>query len=186
MKKLCIFLILLISVFCRHPVVYEISTRPWLYELSKLYGKNITKLRQIPLEEFDELANNGVDIVWMMGVWSLGAVGHFQPMVRLFPCAETDEIVPLGDQVIQRTPRHHPADRQACLTERNAAVHTTLALTLAIRFTDRGVELVIMFDTFFHSRRGIILSCIFHKSVGISHTALLLILSGSADRRLRS
>ena len=75
MKKLCIFLILLISVFCRHPVVYEISTRPWLYELSKLYGKNITKLRQIPLEEFDELANNGVDIVWMMGVWSLGDYG---------------------------------------------------------------------------------------------------------------
>ena len=75
MKKLCIFLILLIKVFCRHPLVYEISTRPWLYELSKLYGKNITKLREIPLEEFDELSNNGVDIVWMMGVWSLGQYG---------------------------------------------------------------------------------------------------------------
>ena len=75
MKKLCIFLILLITVFCRHPLVFEISTRPWLYELSKLYGKNITKLREIPLEEFDELANNGVDIVWMMGVWSLGKYG---------------------------------------------------------------------------------------------------------------
>ena len=114
------------------------------------------------------------------------AVGHFQTVVRLLPRSETDEVVPLGDQVIQRTARHHAADRQACLTERYAAVHTPLALMLTLRFTDRGVELVIVFDTFFHGRRGVILSCIFHKSVGISHTALLLISSGSADRRLRS
>ena len=75
MKKLCIFFILLITVFCRHPLVYEISARPWLYELSKKYGKSITKLKEIPLEEFDELSNNGVDIVWIMGVWKLGQYG---------------------------------------------------------------------------------------------------------------
>ena len=114
------------------------------------------------------------------------AVGHFQTVVRLLPRAETDKVVPLGDQIVQRTARDHAADRQACLTERYAAVHATLALMLAIRFTDRGVELVIVFDTFFHGICRIILSFIFHKSVGISHTALLLISSGSADRRLRS
>ena len=75
MKKLCIFFILLITVFCKHPLVYEISARPWLYELSKKYGKSITKLKEIPLEEFDELSNNGVDIVWIMGVWKLGQYG---------------------------------------------------------------------------------------------------------------
>ena len=75
MKKIYIFLILFYSVFCMHPFLYQISTRPWLYELSKKYGKTITKLREIPLQEFDELASNGVNIVWMMGVWQLGKNG---------------------------------------------------------------------------------------------------------------
>ena len=60
---------------CKHPILYEISTRPWLYELSNKYNKPITKLRDIPLEEFDYLRDNGVDIVWMMGVWKLGQYG---------------------------------------------------------------------------------------------------------------
>ena len=69
------FITLLFVVFCNHPFLYEINTRPWLYELSKKYGKTITKLRDIPLEEFDYLKENGVDIVWMMGVWKLGNYG---------------------------------------------------------------------------------------------------------------
>ena len=75
MKKLFLFLILLFFVSCRHPYFYEVSTRPWLYELSKKYGKNITKLKDIPTEEFDSFAENGVDIVWMMGIWKLGEYG---------------------------------------------------------------------------------------------------------------
>nr|CAL92191.1 amylase [Eudiplodinium maggii] len=60
---------------CKHPILYEISTRPWLYELSKKYGKSIKKLKDIPLEEFDYLKDNGIEIVWMMGVWKLGEYG---------------------------------------------------------------------------------------------------------------
>ena len=75
MKKIYLFLILLLSVFCKHPYIYQISTRPWLYELSRKYGRNITKLNEIPLSEFDILAQNGVNIVWMMGVWELGQYG---------------------------------------------------------------------------------------------------------------
>ena len=73
MLKRIALLITIISLFiCKHPFLYEINTRPWLYELSLKYKKSITKLRDIPLEEFDYLAENGVDYIWMMGVWKLG------------------------------------------------------------------------------------------------------------------
>lgn len=53
--------------------MYEVSARPWLYELSQKYGKTITKLNQIPQEEFLALKNQGVTMIWFMGVWQLGA-----------------------------------------------------------------------------------------------------------------
>ena len=62
-KEYLIFLILIVIIECKHPILYEISTRPWLYELSKKYGKEITKIKDIPLSEFDFLKENGVEIV---------------------------------------------------------------------------------------------------------------------------
>ena len=73
--KYLIFLVLLVLVLNDHPILYEISTRPWLYELSKKYGRSITKLVDIPAKEFDDLQKSGVEIVWMMGVWKLGNYG---------------------------------------------------------------------------------------------------------------
>lgn len=58
-----------------NPQMYEISTRPWLYLLSQKYGKTISKLSDIPDAEFLALKQKGIDVVWMMGVWSLGAYG---------------------------------------------------------------------------------------------------------------
>lgn len=58
-----------------HPTVLEISTRPWLYKLSKQYGRAIVSLRDIPLEEFQKIRQRGIDMVWMMGVWRLGDYG---------------------------------------------------------------------------------------------------------------
>ena len=74
-QKSIIFFALILLIECKHPILYEISTRPWLYELSKKHGKDIKKLRDIPLEEFDYLKENGIEIVWMMGVWKLGIYG---------------------------------------------------------------------------------------------------------------
>ena len=75
-KNLLIFSIFFLKIIaCYHPTIYEISTRPWLYELSQKYKKNITTLKDIPLEEFDKLAEKGVEYVWMMGVWQLGSYG---------------------------------------------------------------------------------------------------------------
>ena len=57
------------AALVNQPVVYEISTRPWLYTLSNKYGKSIT-LDNIPASEFKAIADLGVDVVW---VWSLSA-----------------------------------------------------------------------------------------------------------------
>ena len=73
--KITLFISLIFVTICKHPFLYEINTRPWLYELSLKYGKSITKLKEIPLEEFDYLSENGVNIIWMMGVWKLGNYG---------------------------------------------------------------------------------------------------------------
>eukprot|EP01100_Stratorugosa_tubuloviscum_P010254 TRINITY_DN437_c0_g3_i1.p1 TRINITY_DN437_c0_g3~~TRINITY_DN437_c0_g3_i1.p1 ORF type:complete len:526 (+),score=213.75 TRINITY_DN437_c0_g3_i1:58-1635(+) len=56
-------------------VMYEISTRPWLYYLTQKYNRKITRLADIPAQEFQSLADKGINMVWMMGVWSLGAYG---------------------------------------------------------------------------------------------------------------
>ena len=74
-SKFLFFFALILLVKCRHPILYEINVRPWLYELSKKYGKSITKLKDIPLNEFDYLKENGIDIIWMMGIWQLGPYG---------------------------------------------------------------------------------------------------------------
>ena len=73
--KLLIFFVLFAYALSAHPILYEISTRPWLYELSKKYGKSITKIKDIPVSEFDNLQKSGIEIVWMMGVWKLGTYG---------------------------------------------------------------------------------------------------------------
>ena len=74
-QTLFLFLIIFPLITSKHPVLYEISTRPWLYELSKKYSKQITKLRDIPLSEFDTLKSYGIDYIWLMGVWKLGPYG---------------------------------------------------------------------------------------------------------------
>lgn len=58
--------------FPHFPTMYEISTRPWLYELSQKYNKPITRLIDVPRQELEKLKSLGVDIIWMMGVWNLG------------------------------------------------------------------------------------------------------------------
>lgn len=57
------------------PFIYEINTWVWLNTLSRSHNRPIT-LDNVPDEALDELAELGVDAVWMMGVWtrSLAAI----------------------------------------------------------------------------------------------------------------
>lgn len=69
-----ILLLALLSIVHGFPsgtAMFEISTRPWLYYLSGKYGTNITTLSDIPSSELQDIANNGFNYVWFMGVWEL-------------------------------------------------------------------------------------------------------------------
>ncbi|MDR0599634.1 MAG: alpha-amylase [Treponema sp.] len=45
------------------------STLVWLFQLSRKYGREITRLDQIPDEELDELARRGFTGLWLIGLW---------------------------------------------------------------------------------------------------------------------
>lgn len=47
-----------------NPKLYEINTRVWI----KKFGSNVT-LSQIPKKYFLDLANRGINIIWLMGIW---------------------------------------------------------------------------------------------------------------------
>ncbi|MDR0321644.1 MAG: alpha-amylase [Treponema sp.] len=45
------------------------STLVWLFQISQKYGREITRLDQIPDEELDILARRGFTGLWLIGVW---------------------------------------------------------------------------------------------------------------------
>jgi glycosidase len=45
------------------------STYVWLAQLSKRYGRSITRLDQIPDEELATLASRGMNSLWLIGLW---------------------------------------------------------------------------------------------------------------------
>ena len=96
-QKILLLLSIISLIESKHPILYEINTRPWLYELSKKYNKSIKKLKDIPLEEFDNLSENGIDFLWMMGVWKLGNYGlQFDKklnFLNILPDCTKDDII---------------------------------------------------------------------------------------------
>ncbi len=47
-----------------YPRLYEINTRPWL----KKFGEN-TRLEKVPDKYWHDLADKGINMVWLMGIW---------------------------------------------------------------------------------------------------------------------
>ncbi len=45
------------------------STYVWLAQMSRQYGRDISKLDQIPDEELTQLARRGMNSLWLIGVW---------------------------------------------------------------------------------------------------------------------
>ncbi len=54
-----------------HPLLYEINTRVWLWELSAKQRAKIT-LANVPDSEFEEWRRLGVTHLWLMGIWKVG------------------------------------------------------------------------------------------------------------------
>ena len=48
-----------------NPKLYEINTRVWI----KQFGEK-AKLNSIPLSVFQSLADKGINVIWLMGIWS--------------------------------------------------------------------------------------------------------------------
>ncbi|MCL2472969.1 MAG: alpha-amylase family glycosyl hydrolase [Treponema sp.] len=45
------------------------STLVWLFQLSQKYGRELTRLDEVPDEELDELARRGFTGLWLIGIW---------------------------------------------------------------------------------------------------------------------
>src|SRR6266487_120359 len=62
------------SAWPSRPIIYEINTWVWLNDLSRQYKRIIT-LGTVPIEQWDAIAELGVDAVWLMGVWERSPEG---------------------------------------------------------------------------------------------------------------
>ena len=51
-----------------HPHLYEINTNQYIERISKKYHQRLT-LGTIPDEEWQQLAQEGFELIWLMGVW---------------------------------------------------------------------------------------------------------------------
>ena len=59
----------------RYPSLYQINTRCWLGELGQRLGRPAT-LDDVPDDTLDQIASDGSDWVWLLGIWQIGEVGR--------------------------------------------------------------------------------------------------------------
>jgi hypothetical protein len=59
----------------RHPHLYEINVWPWLDAVSGREGRSLT-LGAVPDREWDRLAERGIDLVYLMGLWRRSVIGR--------------------------------------------------------------------------------------------------------------
>jgi Alpha amylase, catalytic domain len=59
----------------RHPSLYQINTRVWLHELGVALGRPAT-LDDVADAALDQIAGDGFEWVWLLGVWQTGAAGR--------------------------------------------------------------------------------------------------------------
>jgi hypothetical protein len=123
-----------------HPVLYEVNARVLVNEMSIREGKPIT-LATIPDSVLDEWAEHAFDAVWMMGVWTTGAIGR--EIARVFPGLpeEYKRALPdLTDDDIVGSPYSVKAYRVSPDLGGNAGLRT-----LRQRLAKRGIGLILDF-----------------------------------------
>lgn len=59
----------------KHPLIYEINTAAWLFQLSQKIDRPV-HLGDIPGEEWDRLKQAGMDYIWLMGIWKRSEEGR--------------------------------------------------------------------------------------------------------------
>ena len=113
-------------------------------------------------------------------------VGGAQAAECQLPLALIDQIVPLGDEVVQRAAGGHAADHHARLAEGDAAVHAARCLGLLLLPGEPDVKFVKVFNAL--QRRNIRagLARVIHKTSEFCHDVPLLTCSSARRRMLRS
>jgi len=76
-----------------HPHLYEISAWPWLEQLSRARGSQVT-LDNVHGGAWDWIARQGMDCVYLMGVWQRSAVGRLMGRVDSALVSEYDRVLP--------------------------------------------------------------------------------------------
>jgi len=85
----------------RHPVLLEVNVRVLLEELLRSQGAAVT-LADMPEELLDEWSAQGIDAVWLMGVWTTGELGRqlaldhpgmMEEYRKALPDASPDDVV---------------------------------------------------------------------------------------------
>jgi hypothetical protein len=74
-------------------MVYEINTWAWLAELSRREHRRVD-LGSVPEHEWDRIAGQGFDAVWLMGVWQRSPVGVMIAVSNNDLTAQFDEALP--------------------------------------------------------------------------------------------
>ena len=94
--------------------------------------------RVVDAEHAGAFARRGTDAAGELGE----VVGLVQPLERLAPEAAVDQVVPLGDQVVDRAARGHAADQLAGVAEGHAAIHAAGALVAELLLLHVVMKLV--------------------------------------------
>ncbi len=77
----------------RHPHLLELSAAPWLTRLSHDHQRRVT-LGDVPDGEWDHIAAQGFDLVYLMGVWRRSAIGRTMARTDTGLLAEYDRVLP--------------------------------------------------------------------------------------------
>ena len=76
-----------------NPSLYQINTRVWLQELGRRLERSAT-LADVPDAALDEIAADGFDWVWFLGVWQTGPAGRQVSLTRPEWQPEYRELLP--------------------------------------------------------------------------------------------
>jgi glycosidase len=79
------------------PALYQINTRVWLHDLGQRLGRAAT-LDDVSDASLDQVASDGFDWVWLLGVWQTGEAGRQVSLTQPDWHREYRELLPDYDQ----------------------------------------------------------------------------------------
>ncbi len=79
--------------FRNHPLLFEINTASWLFDLSDQLGKTV-HLGDVPSHEWDKIKSMGMDFVWLMGIWNRSQESRRICLSSQELCTQFEKVLP--------------------------------------------------------------------------------------------